>query len=194
MLYSKHIVITDDTKFVYISERRPLVSVLEVESICRDEGLCQVAYKQQEACGSLDLQDLLEVSIEVKSEDLTEDEFAAHILSGKCQLVDSNRSFGDVQRVITNVYRVSNREESGPFYYLFEAECGQESDVDSLGYVDADNPSEVVFEDAWKDCAYQLRRYFKMAGVMMERGVFHITQLCLHDYEQSLKQKELFLA
>lgn len=81
-----------------------------------------------------------------------------------------------------------------PQFYTFSAQCSQDQDVDSLGYVDSQHPREEVFEKARKDCLYQLKRYCKIDGLAIYSGLFVITEVTQEDYESAVDDRNLALA
>ena len=193
MLYKQYSIEVGNKKFNYITERDELISDDEIKELCEKLALCDSLTEFSDDIDSLE--DIMEIDIDSEDTDMGEDEFAYRVLSGKCQLVDSWRSFGDRFNVFANVYREYKEDVSEePICYCFEAECGQEPDVDTIGVVDKDNPREEVFESAWRDCLYQLKRYFKVSGWLLKSGIFRITKISVDEYEYTRKERELVLA
>lgn len=192
MLYSKHVVTTDCGTYTYIAERRPLISIAEVEELCEDDGLYQTASSEHKKDGAvIDIEELLCREVDVESKDITEDEFAYMLLGEGYQLTFAYRAFGDIPYAYINIYR--KHKKAYPLYYSFEGICGQEPDVGSLGVVDEDHPSEEVFENARKDCYYQLRRYYKIPGISIENGMFSVMEVSEDHYKRLYLQQENLL-
>lgn len=189
MLYKDYTIKLCGKKLSYLVERDELISENEVEELCEKLALCAAL-----SSSDIDINDVLEIDIDSNSNDISEDEFAYRVLSRNCLLVDSWRSFGNLFEVFANVYQVFDEEVEGPICYSFEAECGQEPDVDTIGVVNEEHPREEVFETAWKDCLYQLRRYFKVSGWLLKSGIFRITRITVEDYEYMRKEREAILS
>lgn len=189
MVYGTCDVSIGERTFTYICEHDELISSDEMESLCMNLALLDAVHEAE--C----LEDALEFEVESKSEEMEEDEFAYRVLGRNCQLVDSIRSFGNRLEVYTNIYQIFSRDVSKePVCYGFDADCGQEPEVDTIGVVDFEHPQEEVFEEAWRDLLYQLRRYFKVSGLALKSGVFHLSKMSAQEYEDTRKERELVLA
>ncbi len=189
MVYETCDVFVGDYSYTYICERDELISSDEVKTLCSN--IAALDTVQMMDC----LEDVVELEVKSESKELPEDEFAYMVLGRNCQLVDSIRSFGNRFDVFTNIYRVFSHDVSEePVCYGFDADCGQEPEVDTIGVVDSEHPREEVFEEAWKDLLYQLRRYFKVSGLALKSGVFHVSKMSAQEYEDSRKEREMVLA
>lgn len=191
MLYTKHRVRANDTVTEFIVERDPLLTVEEVKDRCERWGLCEELKNLILPNGTVDMEELMGVDTKQTYENISEDEFAYTVLDGKCQLVDTVRSMCHPQVAFMNVYQLYPRVMlDEPCCYLFEADCGQETEVDFIGVVDKDHPQNEVFDTAWDDIIYQLKRYCKLGGWNLMGGLFHVSQLTPEDYEEMRKERE----
>ena len=193
MLYKQFNISSDGHRLTYITERDPLISETEAQELCERLALCEYL----DMCGDDvdEIEDLLGIEMKSTSSDISEDEFSYRLLGGNYQLVDSWRSFGNrINDIFINVYlEYDSNVIDEPVCYCFEAQCGQTQDVDTIGIVDKGHPREQVFEDAWRDLLYQMRRYFKVTGWLLKSGIFRIYKMTSEDYEAMREEREMIL-
>ncbi len=190
MLYKQFNISSGDGQLVYLVERDPLITENEALEYCERLATYECL------CAEVDIDDIggiLNCVTQSTASDISEDEFAYRLLDGYYQLVDTWRSFGNhVNDIFINIYlKCESKVDDNPVCYLFDAQCGQSQDVDTIGVVDKDHPREEVFEDSWKDLLYQLRRYFKVSGLSLKSGVFRAVKISSEDYEAVRQEREV---
>lgn len=190
MLYTKHHVRANDTVTDFIVERDTLLTIEDVNDRCERWGICEELPNIMTPSGAVDMDALTSINVKQTHKDISEDEFAFTVLDGKCQLVDSVRSMCHPQVAFMNIYQLCPEDMSEkPCCYWFEADCGQDTDVDYIAIVDKDHPQNEVCDAAWDDIIYQLRRYCKIGAWNLMAGLFHISRLTPEDYEEMRKER-----
>lgn len=175
-------------KATYVVSADSLLSKSDVFAYCQ-----QLTLRDMMNAETLDEDDM---EYDLEDEPLDEDEFLSYMADYQhvretlrvCVLGNPNDN-------ILSVYKVYHNDMSEiPQFYTFSAQCSQDQEIDSLGYVDGDHPREEVFEKARQDCLYQLKRYCKVDGLTIYSGLFVMAEVDQEDYEQEVDDRDLVLA